>query len=138
MSKPVVASTLYHLIEAGLLARQAVLAPLVERGLQAGDDAVLFALEAEPRDRLGLVVSLGGETNALDQRLDRLIGRGLVAPHAIGPELVPGLALTERGVRTRAQIERHWRRLEAELLAGIEGKRRRRFGRVLKRILGRF
>jgi hypothetical protein len=44
MSKPSASSTLYRLIEAGQLAHQALLVPLVERGLEAGDDAVLFIL----------------------------------------------------------------------------------------------
>ncbi len=44
MAKPSSRSTLYRLIEAGQLAHQALLQPLVERGREPGDDAILFAL----------------------------------------------------------------------------------------------
>ncbi len=47
MSKPSASSTLYRLIEAGQLAHQALLVPLVERGLEAGDDAMLFVLSSK-------------------------------------------------------------------------------------------
>ena len=44
MSRPSSRSTLYRLIEAGQLAHRALLLPLSERGLEPGDDAILFEL----------------------------------------------------------------------------------------------
>ena len=87
MSKPSASSTLYRLIEAGQLARQRLMVPLLERGLEPGDDAVLFELgmrrgatEAE------LAAALEVSPEAAAARLDRLIGRDLVARRAVGPD----------------------------------------------------
>lgn len=44
MSRPSSRSTLYQLIKAGQLAHRALLLPLSERGLEPGDDAILFEL----------------------------------------------------------------------------------------------
>ena len=68
MSRPSATSTLYRLIEAGQLAHKALLVPLVERGLQAGDDAVLFVLGARngatPRENQ-LIVETQGRRGAV-------------------------------------------------------------------------
>ena len=99
MSRPSSRSTLYRLIEAGQLAHKALLLPLLERGLEPGDDAILFELGRSGTTEAELAAELGLSGEALDTRLTRLFERDLVTRQAVGPELAPGVALTERGRR---------------------------------------
>ena len=136
MSKTASRSTLYRLIEAGQLTHKVLLTPLLERGLEPGDDAVLFMLH----DRLGaseeeLAHEIGISFEALEPRLARLVERDLVAPQATGPELVPGLALTERGERIREVLEHAWLELEEALLGELGDKERRKLRRQLARFV---
>jgi DNA-binding MarR family transcriptional regulator len=135
MSKTRSNSTLYRLIEAGQLTHKVLLTPLLARGLEPGDDAVLFVLH----DRLGapeeeLADAIGIPFEALEPRLNRLIDRDLVTRQATGPALVPGLALTERGERIREVLEGAWTELEEALLGELSDKERKK----LRKQLGRF
>jgi DNA-binding MarR family transcriptional regulator len=135
MSRPSSRSSLYRLIEAGQLAHQALLVPLRERGLEPGDDAVLFELARSGTTEAELAAQLGLPQDALDIRLARLIGRELVGRQAVGPELAPGLALTERGVRIRNALADHWSQLEEALMGELKPKHRKKFTRSLKRFV---
>ena len=135
MSRPSSRSTLYRLIEAGQLAHQALLIPLRERGLEPGDDAVLFELARSGTTEAALAHLLGLSEEALEVRAERLIGRELVTRQAVGPELAPGLALTERGVRIRKALVDHWTQLEEALLGELKPKHRKRFAEALKRFV---
>lgn len=125
MSRPSSRSALYRLIEAGQLARHALVVPLRERGLEPGDDALLFVLgrSGTSEEALGAELGLSGE--ALAERIARLVERDLVRRQAVGPELTPGLALTERGTRIRNHLAEHWDELE-EALMGDMGKKKRK------------
>jgi DNA-binding MarR family transcriptional regulator len=97
MSQPSRNSTLYRLIEAGQLAHKALMVPLIERGLEPGDDALLFVLA----DRRGateavLAEQTGVDITSLNIRIERLIDRGLLVRQAVGPDLAAGVALTDR------------------------------------------
>jgi DNA-binding MarR family transcriptional regulator len=136
MSKPSASSTLYRLIEAGQLAHQALLVPLVERGLEAGDDAVLFVL-AERRGATEAMIAaeLGLATEATATRVARLIERDLIARRAIGPELAPGLALTERGERIRLLLVENWNELENALFGELKKKKQKWLATTLQRFV---
>jgi DNA-binding MarR family transcriptional regulator len=136
MSKPSASSTLYRLIEAGQLAHQALLVPLVERGLEAGDDAVLFVL-AERRGATEAMIAaeLDLETEATTNRVARLIERDLIARRAIGPELAPGLALTERGERIRLLLVENWNELENALFGELKKKKQKWLASTLQRFV---
>jgi DNA-binding MarR family transcriptional regulator len=136
MSKPSASSTLYRLIEAGQLAHQALLVPLVERGLEAGDDAVLFVL-AERRGATEAMIAaeLDLETEATTNRVARLIERDLIARRAIGPELAPGLALTERGERIRLLLVENWNELENALFGELKKKKQKWLATTLQRFV---
>jgi len=137
MSQPGPNSALYRLIEAGQLAHQALLVPLLSRGLEAGDDAVLFVLgRAGGLSDAQLAEQVGLPEEALATRLERLIDRDLVTRRAVGAELLPGLVLTERGERIRAVLAGNWQELEAALFDELPVKRRRRLNKVLKRFVG--
>lgn len=136
MTKPEARSTLYKLIEAGQLAHKALLVPLLDRGLEPGDDAVIFVLHAElgaNEDRLA--AELGIDAGQLQPRLDRLIERDVVVRQAIGPDLVPGLALTERGERIREVLAANWAQLEEALFDDLSDKKRKGLGKALKRFV---
>lgn len=130
MSKTAASSTLYRLIEAGQLTHKAVLTPLLERGLEPGDDAVLFALSDRPgASEEELAAEIGITTEALEPRLLRLIERDLVARTS------PGLALTERGDRIREVLEHAWTELEEALLGELAEKERKRLRKQLARFV---
>jgi|GEM_PF-439323 len=136
MSKPSANSTLYRLIEAGQLAHKALLVPLVERGLLAGDDAVLFVLSAKRgATEEAIADELGLPRDAVVERLTRLTDRDLVARRAIGPELDPGFALTERGERIKALLVDNWAQLEEALLGELKKKKRLWLGEALARFV---
>jgi DNA-binding MarR family transcriptional regulator len=136
MAKPNARSTLYRLIEAGQLTHKALLVPLIERGLEPGDDAVLFILHSQlGATEAELAAELGIEGEALATRIERLIERDLIARRAIGPDLVPGLALTERGERIREVLTANWEELEAALFGELAKKERKALGRTLERFV---
>jgi DNA-binding MarR family transcriptional regulator len=135
MSRPSSRSTLYRLIEAGQLAHKALLLPLVERGLEPGDDAILFELGRAGTTEADLAAELGLTEVALTTRLSRLLDRELVTRQAVGPELAPGVALTERGVRIRNGLVDHWSQLEEALMGELKPKQRKKLGDRLKRFV---
>lgn len=134
MSRPSSRSTLYRLIEAGQLAHKSLLLPVLEKGLEPGDDAVLFELGRAGTTEPELAAKLGLPEAALAPRLARLIERGLVVRQAVGPELAPGVALTERGVRIRNSLADHWSQLEEALMGELKPGQRKK----LAARLGRF
>jgi DNA-binding MarR family transcriptional regulator len=132
MAGPGTRSVLYRLIEAGQVARRALLAPLAERGLEAGDDAVLFLLHEHPGvPEDDIAAAVGIETQALRQRLDRLVRRDLVAVRDAR------LNLTERGERTCANLAAYWTEIEDALTSGLKPKHRRKLRRTLSRFVAR-
>jgi len=133
MSKPSSSSVLYRLIAAGQLAHKALLVPLVERGLEPGDDAILFELGRSGTTEEALGQELGIGPEALSARLARLIERELIERRAVGPELLPGVALTERGLRIRNSLADHWAQLEEALLGELKPKHRKKLGQILRR-----
>lgn len=135
MSKPSSRSTLYRLIEAGQLAHKALLTPLLERGLEPGDDAILFELGRAGTTEQQLADELGLSPEGLVARLTRLTERGLVTAQAVGPELAPGIALTERGARIRNGLADHWTQLEEALMGELKTKQRKKLGGALKRFV---
>lgn len=136
MSKTAAGSTLYRLIEAGHLARQALLAPLTARGLEAGDDAILLGLA----DNGGATIKSLSEFTGLDTGhlapiLARLEDRGLLLRLAVGPEMQPGARLSQQGHMMRLAIEEHWTHLEKTILEDLGGKRHKHLRKGLKRIV---
>lgn len=117
------------------MAHQALLVPLRERGLEPGDDAVLFELARSGTTETALAEQLGLSEDALYIRVERLIGRELVGRQAVGPELAPGLALTERGIRIRNALADHWTQLEEALMGELKPKHQKKFSDTLKRFV---
>lgn len=135
MSRPSPRSALYRLIQAGQLAHQALLVPVLEKGLEPGDDAILFVLGRSGTTEADLARELGLALDALNLRLERLAERDLITRQAVGPLLEPGLALTERGTRIRNSLADHWAQLEEALLGELKPKHRKRFSLALGRFV---
>ncbi|MGV8831905.1 MAG: hypothetical protein ACOH2N_08025 [Devosia sp.] len=135
MSRPSSRSNLYRLIQAGQLAHRALLLPLSERGLEPGDDAILFELGRSGKTESELAAELGLTEAGLGTRLSRLIDHGLVTRQAVGPELAAGVALSERGVRIRNGLADHWTQLEEALMGELKPKQRKKLGERLKRFV---
>jgi DNA-binding MarR family transcriptional regulator len=135
MSRPSPRSALYRLIEAGQLAHQALLVPVLEKGLEPGDDAILFVLGRSGTTETDLADELGLPLEMLANRLERLASRDFVTRQAVGPELQPGLALTERGVRVRNALAGHWAQLEEALMGELKPKHRKKFADALGRFV---
>jgi DNA-binding MarR family transcriptional regulator len=135
MSKPSSRSVLYRLIEAGQLARQSLLVPVLELGLEPGDDAILFVLGRSGTTEAQLAEELSLPIEALAARLERLTSRDIVVRQAVGPLLEPGIALSERGSRIRNALVDHWTQLEEALLGELKPKHRKRLGETLARFV---
>jgi len=136
MSKPSASSTLYRLIEAGQLAHKALLVPLLERGLEPGDDAVLFVLAArQGATESMLAAELELPADATAARVQRLIERDLVVRRAVGSDLLPGLALTDRGERIRSLLADNWTELENALFGELKKRKRRWLSETLDRFV---
>lgn len=136
MSKSAAGSTLYRLIEAGQLARQALLAPLAARGLEAGDDAVLLGLsDPAGATTVALVEFTGLAPDQLDARLARLEDRDVLLRLAVGPEMEPGARLSQQGHAMRRAIEEHWAYLDETIAEDLGEKRHRHLRKGLKRIV---
>ncbi|SMQ71075.1 DNA-binding transcriptional regulator, MarR family [Devosia lucknowensis] len=135
MSRPSSRSALYRLIEAGQLAHKALLVPVLEKGLEPGDDAILFVLGRAGTTERDLADELGMTPDLLSGRLERLASRDFITRQAVGPELEPGIALTERGVRIRNSLADHWSQLEEALLGELKSKQRKKFAEALGRFV---
>ncbi|MBJ6987465.1 MULTISPECIES: hypothetical protein [unclassified Devosia] len=135
MSKPSSRSTLYKLIEAGQLAHKALVVPLYEKGLEAGDDAVLFALGKKGSTETSIANDFGITTEMLQPRLQRLVDRDIIARQAVGPHLEPGIVLTDRGLRLRNSLADNWAQLEEALMGELKPKHRKRLGDALTRFI---
>lgn len=124
MTKPPRA-TLLALIEAGQHAHRLLLRPLIERGLEPGDDALLLLLgdgavtETDLEDGTGLAIE------DLGPRIERLIRREFIVRTAAG------FALTDRGARIHERLVEVWDDTEAALTGGLKKKHRKRLARVL-------
>lgn len=133
MPKPKRASVLYRLIEAGQRAHLAVGLPLLELGLEPGDDALLFLLA----DRGGITeadlsTAFGRDPAALAPRIYRLAAQELILRRAIGPELELGIALTDAGAAVHAALVHNWTEVQDLLLADFTPRQRKAFRRALK------
>jgi DNA-binding MarR family transcriptional regulator len=117
--------TLLALIEAGQHAHRALLRPLIERGLEPGDDAVLLLLGDGASSESDLEDGTGVAIDTLLPRLERLITREFVVRTATG------LALTERGARVHERLLEVWTDTELALTGGLKKKHRKRLARVL-------
>lgn len=136
MPKPAEKTTLYRLIEAGHLARQKMLVPLTSRGLETGDDAMLFGIDETSGATERQLQDLTGLNDiALEMRLVRLSDDGFITRAAVGPNLRPGAKLTERGIEIANILNANWQELEQALTGELDHKDRKSLRKILKRFV---
>lgn len=136
MPKPAEKTTLYRLIEAGHLARQQMLVPLSNRGLEPGDDAILFGIDkTEGVTEKQLQDLTGLNKIALEMRLLRLSDDGVIERVAVGSSLRPGARLTKRGAETAAILNANWQELEDALTGELGHKDHKALRKILKRFV---
>jgi len=124
MTKPA-RTTLLALIEAGQNAHRVLLRPLIERGLEPGDDAVLMLLGRSGATEADLDDGTGTRLEELRPRLERLVTRELIVRTAAG------LALTERGARLRDRLAEVWAETELALTGKLKKKRKKDLAKLL-------
>jgi hypothetical protein len=124
MTKPA-RTTLLALIEAGQHAHRLLLRPLIERGLEPGDDALLLLLGDGAATESDLEEGTGVAIEDLQPRIERLVIREFVVRTAAG------LALTERGARVHERLVEVWTDAELALTSGLKKKHRKRLTRLL-------
>lgn len=130
MTKPAARTTLYRLIEAGHLARQRMLVPLYERGLEAGDDALLFALDApDGVSEAALREVTGLNEVALEMRLVRLEEAGILAREGTT------VRLTQSGGEVAVILDAQWQQLEEALTGELSHKHHKKLRKILKRFV---
>jgi hypothetical protein len=124
MTKPA-RTTLLALIEAGQNAQRVLIRPLIERGLEPGDDAVLMLIGTKGATEAELEDGTGEPLDDLRPRVERLVTRELIVRTAAG------LALTERGARLRDRLEEIWAETEFALTGKLKKKRRKELAKLL-------
>jgi hypothetical protein len=124
MTKPA-RTTLLALIEAGQHAQRALLRPLIERGLEPGDDAVLMLLGRTGATEADLEDGTGTRLEELRPRIERLMTRELIVRTSAG------FALTERGARLHDRLAAVWAETELALTGKLKKKRRKELAKLL-------
>lgn len=136
MPKFAAKTTVYQLIDAGHLARQSMLVPLQDHGLEPGDDALLFCLSnpnGETEKALRRLTGLG--IAALDARLTRLMKMGILERRSMGNKLRPGARLNDRGLQIAEMLGANWQQLDDALLGELDDKNRKKLRKILKRFV---
>lgn len=130
MPKPAEKTTLYRLIEAGHLARQKMLVPLYERGLEPGDDALLFGLSGKKGATDEDLQHLTGlDVLPLEMRLVRLERDSVIERHANNNRL------TDKGREIADILDAHWQQLEEALVSELSHKDHKGLRKILKRFV---
>ncbi|MCF6344565.1 MAG: hypothetical protein L3J15_07850 [Devosiaceae bacterium] len=136
MQETIAKTTIYNLINAGHLARQAMLVPLQSHGLIPGDDAILFALsnpDGESEENLCLLTSL--DKAALDVRLERLVALEILQRVEIGKENSPAARLTKKGFKISNVLVANWQQLDDALIGELDKKEQASLQKNLNRFI---
>lgn len=129
-------TTIYRLIAAAQLARQALVLPLGEWNLQVGDDAIVLDLaERGPATRSDLSQSTGLAGAHLDARVLRLINLDLVEAVKSDDTADPLLCLTPKGEGVADHLRLSWQQLEEALTGELSQKRHKKLRQTLKRFV---
>ena len=124
----------WALVQAARLHRSRMGDKLGQLGLFAGQEQVLQALATAGLMTMGeLAAVLKVRPPTASKTVSRLAALRLVERHAEpGDARVVRVRLTDEGQRRAAEIEDLWDDVEAELLAGFDGKERKRLRKLLR------
>lgn len=129
MQKLIEKTTLYELINAGHLARQTMLVPLAELSLNAGDDAILFALGEKITSIKAITQITGLEGKALTSHLLRLEKLGLIEKKS------GNISLTKKGNEICDILTANWEQLDEALIGELDEKSQEMLRNILKRFV---
>ena len=125
----------WALLQAARLHRSRMGDRLAELGLFAGQEQVVQALAAHGLMTMGdLAATLRVRPPTASKTISRLSSLGLVERRAEpGDARIVRVQLTETGRERAKQIATLWNEVEDELLAGFDGKDRKRMRKFLRR-----
>jgi len=104
--------------------------------LHSGQESLLKALdESDGQSMSDLAATLGVQPPTVTKMISRLAAQDYVERRASAGDGRQALVfLTERGRRAIAQIDKVWKRIEKDALAGIDDKERKRLRKLLRQI----
>lgn len=135
-SKPPGAKSVgWALVQAARLHRSRIGDRLAGLGLFAGQEQVVQVLAASGTMTMGdLAAMLRVRPPTASKTISRLAALGFVERRAeSGDGRIVRVRLTDAGLAKAEAIERLWSDVEAELLAGFDGKERRRLRKLLRK-----
>ena len=134
MAKKVNRSTLYHLIEAGQLARTALLRPLQTMGIYAGDDAIILALKGKkPLTDKQLCARTGLTAHTLQLRINRLLSLALIKRDFSATNRLPTTSLSKSGRALRKRLLAQWNEMQDALMDDLNKQEKKILRKTLKR-----
>ncbi|VAW20038.1 hypothetical protein MNBD_ALPHA11-684 [hydrothermal vent metagenome] len=134
MAKKVNSSTLYHLIEAGQLARLTLQRPLQGMGIYSGDDAIILALKGKKTlSDKQLCARTGLNDHTLQLRTNRLISLSLITRDFSGTNGLANTKLTKKGRKLRKNLVAQWRQLQEALMDDLNAEEKKILRKTLKR-----
>jgi DNA-binding MarR family transcriptional regulator len=104
--------------------------------LHSGQEALLKALdESDGQSMSDLAASLGVQPPTVTKMISRLAAQDYVERKAAPGDARQSLvSLTERGRRAIAMIDKVWKRIEKDAVAGLDDKDRKRLRKLLHQI----
>lgn len=138
MSKDNKTQILYRLQSVARLSRTALATRLLDKGLYAGQDAVMLQLFAEDGLTPGILAQrLGVRPPTITKTISRLQAQGFVVKRASETDQRQAhVFLTELGHEAIRGIEKSIRKTEKDMLKGLDKKERKSFLKILGRIEG--
>ncbi len=135
MKHPEAKSVGWALVQAARLHRGRMGDKLAELGLFAGQEQVIQALAAQGQMTMGeLAAMLRVRPPTASKTVSRLSSLGLVErSNGDGDARIVRVQLTETGRERAGAIARLWDEVEEELLAGFDGKERKRLRKFLRK-----
>ncbi|GHB38270.1 MarR family transcriptional regulator [Pseudovibrio japonicus] len=129
-------STTFRLAQAAKAQRARSGAHLSRIGLHPGQEAVLKVLfETDGKTMSQLALALGVKPPTVTKMVTRLTAQGLVFRRISESDgRLARVFLTEEGRERILLVDRAWKRLEKEALAGMEEKDRKKLRRLLRQV----
>jgi len=129
-------STTFRLAQAAKAQRARSGAHLSRIGLHPGQEAVLKVLsETDGKTMSQLALALGVQPPTVTKMVTRLTAQGLVFRRISETDgRLARVFLSEEGRERILQVDRAWKRLEKEALAGMDEKDRKKLRRLLRQV----
>jgi len=136
MKDPIAKTIGYRLTHTARLQKALSARLLADLGLFPGQESVLkLLLEHDGRTMGDLANALRVRPPTASKTIARLTAQGLVERRATdGDGRLVRVFLTEAGRERGSSIDKIWDTLEAEMVAGLDGKERKRLRKLLRKV----